>query len=360
MIELTQAMAAWPTVVDRQQVVALWRQYRRQQDPNGLLINVDVTSDHDTLTESVLISVGNTHSLAQEVITDLMNDENSICVIGPRFERFKRSIVRIANDTQLRDDVHTIISSLVDRWASALATNHASKSASVDFRERQMGVARAAISHRESLRWASLCGAAPAQPTPPPPRRAPRRQHECPLSSWGVDALTPLPATYQDAVGRIVVAVNACVPFLVCPVSGRQAAANVVLSELENRSYIEFCNRLGGRAEPFVMVDSTTFLPFPPGDPVGAVVFYISGWVVQGDAGCPSAADARFCRQCMQLLCRGMRQLSWKDPRHDGSMCGGWLHSTTVCRPRHGTVRRQGVRNVCDTKHADVCLDLRT
>jgi len=95
-----------------------------------------------------------------------------------------------------------------------------------------------------------------------------------------VDALTPLPATYQDAVGRIVVAVNACVPFLVCPVSGRQAAANVVLSELENRSYIEFCNRLGGRAEPFVMVDSTTFLPFPPGDPVGAVVFYISGWVV--------------------------------------------------------------------------------
>ena len=69
MIELTQAMAAWPTVVDRQQVVALWRQYRRQQDPNGLLINVDVTSDHDTLTESVLISVGNTHSLAQEDIT---------------------------------------------------------------------------------------------------------------------------------------------------------------------------------------------------------------------------------------------------------------------------------------------------
>lgn len=100
------------------------------------------------------------------------------------------------------------------------------------------------------------------------------------MPSWTSDAAVILATAYREAVGRIVIAVNSCVPFLVCPVTGRQAAANVVLTELENRSYIEFCNRLGGRATPFTMVDSTTFVAFPPDDPVGAVVYYISGWVV--------------------------------------------------------------------------------
>jgi len=140
-LALTQAMAAWPTVVDRQQVVTVWRQYRKQQDPNGLLINVDVTSDHDTRTQSVLISVGDTRELAVDVIKGLISDENGICMIGPRFMRFARAIGHIADDNQLCDDAHTIISSLIDRWASALAINHASKAASVDVRERRMGIA---------------------------------------------------------------------------------------------------------------------------------------------------------------------------------------------------------------------------
>ena len=100
------------------------------------------------------------------------------------------------------------------------------------------------------------------------------------MPSWTSDAAVILPTAYREAVGRIVIAVNSCVPFLVCPMTGRQAAANVVLTELENRSYIEFCNRLGGRATPLTIVDSTTFVAFPPDDPVGAVVYYISGWVV--------------------------------------------------------------------------------